>query len=44
MTSAAGMMPGIQDTLKQVAVSKKLDYEEWLEGLKKENRFHVEVY
>jgi sulfite reductase alpha subunit-like flavoprotein len=40
----AGMMPGITDTLKKVASDKKLDYDEWAEKLKKENRFHVEVY
>lgn len=40
----AGMMPGILDTLRGVAESKKLSFEEWSEKLKHENRFHVEVY
>eukprot|EP00977_Amphora_coffeiformis_P008445 scaffold1912_cov167-Amphora_coffeaeformis.AAC.44 len=29
-----GMMPGIQDMLKEVATNKGLDYNEWLKGLK----------
>jgi sulfite reductase alpha subunit-like flavoprotein len=40
----AGMMPGILETLKKVAESKKLSFEKWSEKLKHENRFHVEVY
>merc|ERR1712232_117819 len=28
-----GMMPGIQDMLKEVASKKGLDYDEWLKGL-----------
>jgi hypothetical protein len=39
-----GMMPGIQDMLKEVATSKGLDYEEWLRGLKSKKQWHVEVY
>merc|ERR1712071_415473 len=39
-----GMMPGIQDMLKEVAASKDLDYNEWLKGLKKSKQWHVEVY
>jgi len=39
-----GMMPGIQDMLKGVAESKGLDYDEWLQGLKKAKQWHVEVY
>ena len=39
-----GMMPGIQDMLKTVAVSKGLDYEEWLKVLKEKKQWHVEVY
>jgi hypothetical protein len=39
-----GMMPGIQDMLKQVAKRKGLDYEEWLKGLKEKKQWHVEVY
>jgi ferredoxin--NADP+ reductase len=39
-----GMMPGIQDMLRGVAVSKGLDYDEWLKGLKKSKQWHVEVY
>merc|ERR1719164_374595 len=30
-----GMMPGIQDMLKSVCESKKIDYEEYIAGLKK---------
>jgi ferredoxin--NADP+ reductase len=39
-----GMMPGIQDMLKEVATSKGLDYEEWLKDLKAKKQWHVEVY
>ena len=39
-----GMMPGIQDMLKDVASKKGLDYEEWLKGLKAKKQWHVEVY
>lgn len=39
-----GMMPGIQDMLKDVAKKRGLDYDEWLKGLKKKNQWHVEVY
>ena len=39
-----GMMPGIQDMLKDVATSKGLDYDEWLKDLKAKKQWHVEVY
>jgi ferredoxin--NADP+ reductase len=39
-----GMMPGIQDMLKEVAEQKGLDYENWLKGLKEKKQWHVEVY
>jgi len=39
-----GMMPGIQDMLKEVAASKGLVYDEWIKGLKKKGQWHVEVY
>lgn len=39
-----GMMPGIQDMLKDVCASKKVDYDEWLKGLKAKKQWHVEVY
>ena len=39
-----GMMPGIQDMLKSVCESKKIDYEEYIAGLKKNGQWHVEVY
>lgn len=39
-----GMMPGIQQMLEKVCKEKKLDYGQWFEGLKREERFHVEVY
>ena len=39
-----GMMPGIQDMLKEVAVRKGLNYDEWLKGLKEKKQWHVEVY
>lgn len=39
-----GMMPGIQDMLKSVAANKGLVFEDWLEGLKEKNQWHVEVY
>jgi len=39
-----GMMPGIQDMLKNVATKKGIDYGEWLKGLKKKKQWHVEVY
>ena len=38
------MMPGILETLKGVAETKGLSFDEWSEKLKHENRFHVEVY
>lgn len=39
-----GMMPGIQDMLKEVCTSKDIEYDEWLKGLKKNKQWHVEVY
>ena len=39
-----GMMPGIQDMLKEVAVKKGLNYDEWIKGLKAKKQWHVEVY
>lgn len=39
-----GMMPGINEMLERVCKEKGLNYEEFTEGLKHENRWHVEVY
>ena len=39
-----GMMPGIQDMLKAVCEEKKIDFAEYLEGIKKKGQWHVEVY
>jgi ferredoxin--NADP+ reductase len=39
-----GMMPGIQNMLEKVCKAKQLDYGQWFKGLKREDRFHVEVY
>merc|ERR1719199_360442 len=39
-----GMMPGIQDMLKGVCEAKSIDYDGWLDGLKKNKQWHVEVY
>lgn len=39
-----GMMPGIQDMLKNVSDRKGLDYDEWVKGLKQTKQWHVEVY
>ncbi|CAL6443468.1 unnamed protein product [Bathycoccus prasinos] len=39
-----GMMPGILSMLEGVCKEKGIDYEEWLEGLKKNGQWHVEVY
>mmetsp|Transcript_13219 Transcript_13219/g.17279 ORF Transcript_13219/g.17279 Transcript_13219/m.17279 type:complete len:625 (-) Transcript_13219:40-1914(-) len=39
-----GMMPGIQDMLKEVCASKGIEFDEWLKGLKKNKQWHVEVY
>jgi len=39
-----GMMPGIQEMLERVATGKGLVYEEWIEKLKHNNQWHVEVY
>lgn len=42
--AGAGMMPGINETLEKVAKAKGLDFSDWQGKLKKEGRFHVEVY
>ncbi len=34
----------LQDMLERVAKEKGLNYEEWVEGLKHKNQWHVEVY
>jgi len=39
-----GMMPGIQDMLESVCKSKGLNFEEYLERLKSNGQWHVEVY
>lgn len=39
-----GMMPGILEMLERVAQSKGINYEEFIEGLKHNGQFHVEVY
>ena len=39
-----GMMPGIQDMLKSVCAEKSIDYDAWIDGLKKKGQWHVEVY
>ncbi|GBG74758.1 hypothetical protein CBR_g19271 [Chara braunii] len=39
-----GMMPGIIAMLKRVAESKGLDWDERLGAMKKDHRWHVEVY
>merc|ERR1711871_337553 len=39
-----GMMPGIQDMLKSVCEKKKLNYDDFIEKLKKGGQWHVEVY
>jgi ferredoxin--NADP+ reductase len=39
-----GMMPGILDMLKRVAGNKGINFEEFVEQLKHESRWHVEVY
>merc|ERR1712228_554246 len=39
-----GMMPGIQDMLKEVCAEKGIEYDAWLKGLKKAKQWHVEVY
>ena len=38
-----GMMPGIQDMLKEVCAVKEIEYDEWIKGLKKAKQWHVEV-
>lgn len=39
-----GMMPGITEMLERVAKSKGINWEEFIEGLKKNGQWHVEVY
>lgn len=39
-----GMMPGIQEMLERVCKEKGLDYGQWFQKLKSQERFHVEVY
>jgi len=39
-----GMMPGIQDMLADVCKSKGLSYDEYIDKLKKNGQWHVEVY
>eukprot|EP00892_Ulva_mutabilis_P008580 jgi/Ulvmu1/6094/UM027_0072.1 len=39
-----GMMPGINETLEKVAGTQGKDFAEWSAALKKDGRFHVEVY
>jgi ferredoxin--NADP+ reductase len=39
-----GMMPGIQDMLKDVTTKKGLNYDTWLSELKEKKQWHVEVY
>lgn len=39
-----GMMPGIQEMLERVAKEKGINYEEFVEKLKHNNQWHVEVY
>ena len=39
-----GMMPGIGETLKQVAESKGIEWDAKLQSLKKAGQWHVEVY
>jgi len=39
-----GMMPGIQSMLERVAKEKGLNFEEFVEKLKHNNQWHVEVY
>jgi ferredoxin--NADP+ reductase len=38
------MMPGIVETLEQVAESKGIEWESKLQSLKKAGQWHVEVY
>jgi len=39
-----GMQPGIEAALKEAAESRNLVFATWIKGLKKEKRYHVEVY
>ena len=38
-----GMMPGILDMLQRVSKEKGINFEEFVEGLKHKNQWHVEV-
>eukprot|EP00632_Arachnochrysis_sp_CCMP2950_P003484 CAMPEP_0185710214 /NCGR_PEP_ID=MMETSP1164-20130828/30219_1 /TAXON_ID=1104430 /ORGANISM="Chrysoreinhardia sp, Strain CCMP2950" /LENGTH=443 /DNA_ID=CAMNT_0028377719 /DNA_START=76 /DNA_END=1407 /DNA_ORIENTATION=- len=39
-----GMMPGIEEALERACRERSLDFHAWLKTLKKEKRWHVEVY
>jgi ferredoxin--NADP+ reductase len=39
-----GMMPGIQDMLKEVCRKKGLTYDDFVADLKKKGQWRVEVY
>jgi len=39
-----GMMPEIEQTLEQACNERSLDFKAWVKSLKKEGRWHVEVY
>ena len=39
-----GMQPGIEAALEAAAVARGLDFKTWLKALRKEKRYHVEVY
>ena len=39
-----GMQPGIEAALEQAAVARGLDFKTWIKALRKEKRYHVEVY
>lgn len=38
-----GMMPGILEMLERVSKEKGINFEEFVEGLKHKNQWHVEV-
>jgi len=39
-----GMQPGIEAALEAAAVARGLDFKTWLKALRKEKRYHAEVY
>ena len=39
-----GMQPGIEAALEAAAVARGLDFKTWIKALRKEKRYHVEVY